>query len=199
MHYWTQIVSKMAKKIQKTLSKGAQTELLDILKRRFLKNKQRHLAIEWDFVEARLLAQPDKLWTLNEMEMSGGEPDVVAKDLKTGVVHFYDCAAESPKGRRSLCYDREALESRKEFKPSSNVMDMAEEMGVEVLTESEYRYLQQLGTFDSKTSSWLKTPESIRALGGAIFGDFRFNQVFIYHNGAQSYYGSRAFRGCVRV
>ena len=199
MHYWTQIVSKMAKKIQKTLSKGAQTELLDILKRRFLKNKQRHLAIEWDFVEARLLAQPDKLWTLNEMEMSGGEPDVVAKDLKTGVVHFYDCAAESPKGRRSLCYDREALESRKEFKPSSNVMDMAEEMGVEVLTESVYRYLQQLGTFDSKTSSWLKTPESIRALGGAIFGDFRFNQVFIYHNGAQSYYGSRAFRGCVRV
>ena len=199
MHYWTQIVSKMAKKIQKTLSKGAQTELLDILKRRFLKNKQRHLAIEWDFVEARLLAQPDKLWTLNEMEMSGGEPDVVAKDLKTGVVHFYDCAAERPKGRRSLCYDREALESRKEFKPSSNVMDMAEEMGVEVLTESEYRYLQQLGTFDSKTSSWLKTPESIRALGGAIFGDFRFNQVFIYHNGAQSYYGSRAFRGCVRV
>lgn len=199
MHYWTQIISNMAKKIQKTLSKGAQTELLDILKRRFLKNKQRHLAIEWDFVEARLLAQPDKLWTLNEMEMSGGEPDVVAKDLKTGVVHFYDCAAESPKGRRSLCYDREALESRKEFKPSSNVMDMAEEMGVEVLTESEYRYLQQLGTFDSKTSSWLKTPESIRALGGAIFGDFRFNQVFIYHNGAQSYYGSRAFRGCVRV
>lgn len=199
MHYWTQIVSNMAKKIPKTLSKGAQTELLDILKRRFLKNKQRHLAIEWDFVEARLLAQPDKLWTLNEMEMSGGEPDVVAKDLKTGVVHFYDCAAESPKGRRSLCYDREALESRKEFKPSSNVMDMAEEMGVEVLTESEYRYLQQLGTFDSKTSSWLKTPESIRALGGAIFGDFRFNQVFIYHNGAQSYYGSRAFRGCVRV
>jgi hypothetical protein len=199
VHYWTQIVSNMAKKIPKTLSKGAQTELLDILKRRFLKNKQRHLAIEWDFVEARLLAQPDKLWTLNEMEMSGGEPDVVAKDLKTGVVHFYDCAAESPKGRRSLCYDREALESRKEFKPSSNVMDMAEEMGVEVLTESEYRYLQQLGTFDSKTSSWLKTPESIRALGGAIFGDFRFNQVFIYHNGAQSYYGSRAFRGCVRV
>ncbi|MBK7690186.1 MAG: DUF4256 domain-containing protein [Bacteroidetes bacterium] len=189
----------MAKKMQKLLDKGVQNELLDILKRRFLKNKKRHPAIDWDSVEARLLAHPDKLWSLNEMELSDGEPDVVALDSKTGEVHFFDCAAESPKGRRSLCYDREAWEARKEFKPSSNVMDMAAEMGIEVLTETEYRYLQQLGPFDSKTSSWLKTPENIRALGGAIFGDFRFGQVFVYHNGAQSYYGSRAFRGCVRV
>lgn len=189
----------MAKKMQKLLDKGVQNELLDILKRRFLKNKKRHPAIDWDSVEARLWAHPEKLWSLNEMELSDGEPDVVLHDLKTGEVHFYDCAAESPKGRRSLCYDREAWEARKEFKPSSNVMDMAAEMGIEVLTETEYRYLQQLGPFDSKTSSWLKTPESIRALGGAIFGDFRFNQVFIYHNGAQSYYAARAFRGCVKV
>ncbi len=189
----------MATKSKKELPKGVQAELLAILKARFAKNMKLHKSLEWATIEARLLASPEKLWSLNEMEMTGGEPDVVGQDPKTGEYLFYDCAAESPKGRRSLCYDREGLDSRKEFKPKNNVVDMAAEMGIELLTEEEYRALQKLGSFDAKTSSWLRTPHEIRELGGAIFGDFRFNQVFVYHNGAQSYYGGRAFRGCLRV
>ena len=173
--------------------------LLRALKARFEKNMNRHKGLEWSKVEARLEAHADKLWSLGEMDRSGGEPDVVGHDKKTGEYIFYDCSAESPKGRRSICYDREALESRKEHKPEDSAMNMAAAMGVELLTEEEYRALQKLGDFDTKTSSWVKTPSDIRKLGGAIFCDRRYNTVFVYHNGAESYYAARAFRGSLRV
>src|SRR5574338_340389 len=174
-------------------------ELLSALKARFEKNMNRHEGFEWAAVRARLEASPGKLWSLNEMERTGGEPDVVGYDKKTGEYVFYDCSAESPKGRRSLCYDREALESRKEFKPEDSAMDMAAAMGIEILTEEQYRELQKLGHFDTKTSSWVETPSDIRKLGGAIFADYRYGHVFVYHNGAESYYAARAFRGSLRV
>ncbi len=174
-------------------------ELLKILKTRFEKNMSRHKGLEWDKVQAKLETNPKKLGSLNEMEQTGGEPDVVGFDKKAGEFIFYDCSAETPKGRRSVCYDREGLESRKEHKPANNAIDMAAAMGIEMLTEEQYRELQQLGTFDTKTSSWLKVPPEIRKLGGAIFGDSRYGRVFVYHNGAQSYYSSRGFRGSLRV
>lgn len=174
-------------------------ELLHTLRKRFEKNMGRHKGLKWDKIQAALEAHPDKLWSLDEMEVTGGEPDVVGLDKKTGKHVFFDCSAESPKGRRSLCYDREALESRKTHKPANSALDMAAEMGIELLTEEQYHALQQLGTFDAKTSSWLKTPADVRALGGAIFGDWRFGRVFIYHNGAESYYGARGFRGALSV
>jgi len=174
-------------------------ELCSELKERFLENMARHVGLEWAEVRAKLAANDEKLWSLGEMERTGGEPDVVRFDKKTGEYIFNDCSAESPKGRRSLCYDREAWESRKEHKPKNSAMGMAAEMGIEILTEEEYWELQQLGNFDTKTSSWLKTPSDIRKLGGAIFGDFRFGRIFVYHNGAESYYGARAFRGSLRV
>lgn len=173
--------------------------LLKVLKARFEKNMKRHAGFEWANVRARLDAKPEKLWSLNEMEKTGGEPDVVGHDPETGETIFYDCCAESPKGRRSLCYDRAAWEERKTFRPESNAVDVAAAMGIELLTEEQYRALQQLGNFDLKTSSWLKTPSDVRKLGGAIFGDRRYGRVFVYHNGAQSYYGARAFRGALRV
>jgi hypothetical protein len=173
-------------------------ELLRTLKARFEKNMSRHKGLEWAEVQARLEAT-EKLWSLNEMERTGGEPDVVGHDKKTGEYIFYDCSAESPKGRRSVCYDREGQESRKEHKPEDNAIDMAAAMGIELLTEEQYRELQQLGNFDAKTSSWIKTPADIRRLGGALFADFRYGHVFVYHNGAQSYYAARAFRGSLRV
>jgi len=173
--------------------------LLSTLKARFEKNMNRHNGIEWANVQAKLEANTEKMWSLNEMESTGGEPDVVGHDEKTGEYLFYDCSAESPKGRRSICYDREGLESRKEHKPENNAIDMAFNMGVELLTEEQYRELQKLGNFDMKTSSWLKTPSDIRILGGAIFADFRYCNVFVYHNGAESYYGVRGFRGSLRV
>lgn len=174
-------------------------ELLNTLEARFEKNMNRHEGFEWGEVQAKLEAMTEKLWSLNEMERTGGEPDVVGYDEKTGEYIFYDCSAESPKGRRSVCYDREGLESRKEHKPENNAIDMAAAMGIELLTEEQYRELQKLGNFDTKTSSWVKTPSEIRKLGGAIFADFRYGNVFVYHNGAQSYYGARAFRGSLRV
>ena len=174
-------------------------ELLKTLKVRFEKHMNRHKGLEWAKVQARLGANSDKLWSLREMERTGGEPDVVGYDKKTGEFIFYDCSAESPKGRRSVCYDREGLESRKEHKPASSAIDMAAAMGIELLTAEQYRELQKLGTFDAKTSSWVKTPSEIRRLGGAIFADFRYGTVFVYHNGAQSYYAARAFRGSLRV
>jgi hypothetical protein len=174
-------------------------ELLSILKQRFEKNMYRHAGSDWTMVQAKLLAQPDKLWSLQEMERTGGEPDVVGTDPTTGEFLFYDCSPESPSGRRSTCYDLTGLESRKEHRPEHNAIDMAEAMGIELLTEEQYRELQKLGKFDLKTSSWLKTPESVRKLGGAIFGDYRYGQVFVYHNGAQSYYAARGFRGCLKV
>jgi len=188
----------MAKKIKKTLSAKQSEELLQILKTRFEKNMQRHKGIEWNKVLARLI-KSEKIWSLYEMEQTGGEPDLVDFDKKTGEYIFFDCSAESPKERRSLCYDLEGLESRKEFKPENNAIDLAAEMGIEILSEDEYRFLQQLGKFDTKTSSWLKTPPAIRKLGGAIFADYRYGTVFVYHNGAQSYYGSRAFRGSLKI
>ena len=174
-------------------------ELLNILKARFEKNMNRHKGLEWDKVQAKLEANKEKLWSLNEMERTGGEPDVVGYDETTGEYIFYDCSAESPKGRRSICYDREALESRKEHKPGNSAVDMAAAMGIEILTEEQYRELQKFENFDMKTSSWLKTPSDIRNLGGAIFADFRYGNVFVYHNSAESYYGSRGFRGSLRV
>ena len=174
-------------------------ELLRALKARFEKHMNRHKGLEWAKVKAKLEANTKKLWSLNEMERTGGEPDVVGHDKKTGEYMFFDCSAESPKGRRSVCYDREGLESRKEHKPGNNAIDMAAAMGIEILTEEQYRELQKLGNFDAKTSSWVKTPSEIRKLGGAIFADFRYGNVFVYHNGAQSYYGARAFRGSLRV
>ncbi len=183
----------------KELSPEQRADLLQVLQARFEKNMPRHPNLEWASVQARLEATPGKLWSLNEMERTGGEPDVVGFDPQTGEVTFYDCAAESPKGRRNVCYDREALEARKEFKPATSALDLAAEMGIEILTEEQYRQLQQVGKFDLKTSSWLKTPPEIRKLGGAIFGDRRYDHVFTYHNGADSYYAARGFRGALRV
>lgn len=184
---------------QKHLSAGQREELLESLRARFEKNMKRHQGLEWTKVAARLETNPEKLWSLLEMEESGGEPDAVGHDKKTGEYIFFDCSAETPKGRTSVCYDREGLESRKEHKPMHNALDMAADMGIEILTEEQYRDLQKLGEFDTKTSSWVQTPADIRKLGGALFGDRRFGHVFIYHNGAQSYYGARAFRGALRV
>ncbi len=184
---------------EKELSPEQREELLGALKARFEKNVNRHQGLQWADVQAKLEANPQKLWSLHQMERTGGEPDVVGHDQKTGEYIFYDCSAESPKGRRSVCYDREGLESRKENKPENNAIDMAAAMGIELLTEQQYRELQQLGSFDAKTSSWVKTPADIRKLGGALFCDRRYNQVFVYHNGAESYYGARAFRGSLRV
>lgn len=183
----------------KELSPKERESLLAALKARFEKHTNRHKGMEWAKVQAKLEASPEKLSSLNEMEKTGGEPDVVGLDKKTGEFIFYDCVADSPNGRRSICYDREGLESRKEHKPANSAIDMAVAMGIELLTEEQYRELQKLGPFDTKTSSWLKTPPEIRELGGAIFGDCRFGRVFVYHNGAQSYYGGRGFRGSLRV
>jgi len=184
---------------KKELSPEQREELLRALKACFEKNMNRHKGLEWAKVQAKLEANTEKLWSLNKMERTGGEPDVVGHDKKTGEYIFYDCSAESPKGRRSVCYDREALDSRKEHKPENNAIDMAAAMGIELLTEEQYRELQKLGNFDTKTSIWVKTPSDIRKLGGALFCDRRFGHVFLYHNGAQSYYSGRAFRGSLRV
>jgi hypothetical protein len=192
----------MKKTSKRELTATQREELLLTLRARFEKNAKRHKGIKWEDVEQRLAgkqADKEKLWSLNEMERTGGEPDVVQYDSKTGEYVFYDCAAETPKGRRSLCYDHEALEARKDHKPADSAQNMAETMGIEMLDEAQYRALQQLGPVDTKTSSWLKTPAAIRDLGGAIFGDYRYGQVFIYHNGAESYYAARAFRGALRV
>lgn len=183
----------------KLLNSEQKEELLRVLKNRFEKNRSRHLDLEWAKVQARLEANAEKLWSLNEMERTGGEPDVVGFEEQSGAYIFYDCSAESPKGRRSVCYDREGLESRKDYPPENNALDMAAAMGIELLTEEQYRQLQKLGNFDAKTSSWLKTPDEIRKLGGAIFADFRYDHVFVYHNGAPSYYAVRGFRGSLRV
>ena len=184
---------------KKELSAEQRKELLRTLKTRFEKNMNRHKGLAWAKVQAKLEANTEKLWSLYEMERTGGEPDVVGHDKGTGETIFYDCSAESPKDRRNVCYDREALESRKEFKPKATAMDMAAAIGIEILTEEHYRELQKLGNFDTKTSSWLKTPSEIRKLGGAIFADRRYDHVFVYHNGADSYYGARGFRGSLRV
>jgi hypothetical protein len=185
--------------MKKELSAGQQKELLNTLKKRFEQNQNRHKNIEWAKVQSRLEANVGKLWSLNEMETTGGEPDVVGQDKQTGEYIFYDCSAESPNGRRSLCFDSAALASRKENKPKNNAMDMAAAMGIELLTEEQYRELQQLGNFDLKTSSWIQTPAEIRKLGGALFCDRRYNHVFVYHNGAESYYAARGFRGSLKV
>jgi hypothetical protein len=187
------------KSTKKKLSAEQREELLKTLKVRFEKNRQRHKGIEWDKVQAKLEANTDKLWTLDDMETTGGEPDVVGYDKKTGEYIFYDCSAESPKGRRSVCFDGDALASRKEHKPANSAMEMAADMGIELLSEEEYRALQQLGSFDLKTSSWIQTPAAVRKLGGALFCDRRYDQVFLYHNGAESYYAARGFRGSLRV
>jgi hypothetical protein len=189
---------------RKTLNKGGLSkkdsdELIEVLKTRFEKNKNRHKGIDWAKVEAKLRSSDQKLWSLSEMEKTEGEPDVVGQDKKSGAFIFMDCSAESPKGRRSLCYDREALESRKDAPPKGSALDMATDMGIEILTEEQYRELQQLGEFDLKTSSWVATPPDIRRLGGALFCDRRYDHVFTYHNGAQSYYAARGFRGCLLV
>ena len=183
----------------KELSSGQREELLNTLKVRFEKNMSRHKGLEWAIILAKLEANTEKLWSLNEMERTGGEPDVAGHDEKTGETIFQDCSAESPKGRRSVCYDSEALESRKEYKPENNAVDMAAAMGIELLTEEQYRDLQKLGNFDTKTSSWVKTPPEIRKLGGAVFCDRRYDHVFVYHNGADSYYAVRGFRGSLRI
>ena len=184
---------------EKSLSALAIQELLNTLQSRFKQNMNRHQALKWDAVQAKLLANPEKLWSLSEMERTGGEPDVFAYDQKTKEYIFYDCSAESPSGRRSLCYDQTAREFRKTHQPRSSAMEMASSMEIKLLTEEEYRQLQELGDFDLKTSSWIITPPKIRELGGALFADFRYNQVFIYHNGAESYYASRGFRASVRI
>jgi len=183
----------------KKLSTEHRAELYKVLKARFEKNMHRHKGIEWSKVQARLESNSDKLWSLDEMEATGGEPDVVGLDKKNGEYIFYDCSPESPKERRSLCYDRKALDARKENKPKNSALDMATSMGIELLTEEQYRDLQKLGNFDTKTSSWIITPADIRKLGGALFGDYRYGTVFIYHNGADSYYAARGFRGSLRV
>jgi len=183
----------------KKLSQQQQEKLLKCLQTRFEKNKNRHQEFEWDKVQAKLKTNPEKLWSLHEMERTEGEPDVVGYDDKTNEFIFYDCSAESPKGRRSYCYDKDALESRKQNKPENNAVDIALCMGIEILNEEQYRALQQLGNFDTKTSSWIKTPDEIRKRGGAIFADFRYNHVFVYHNGAESYYAARGFRGLLRI
>jgi len=184
---------------KRDLSQEQRETLLSTLKDRFEKNMNRHKGHDWAKVQAKLEDNPQKMWSLNEMETTGGEPDVVGYDKKTGEYIFYDCSPESPTGRRNTCYDREALETRKKFKPENNVIDMAISMGIEVLTEEQYRELQKLGPFDTKTSSWVKTPPDMRELGGALFGDYRYGNVFFYHNGAESYYSSRGFRGSLRV
>jgi Protein of unknown function (DUF4256) len=184
---------------KKKLSSEQQEELLSILKARFENNMNRHKGIEWKNVQAKLESNPKKLWVLDDMERTGGEPDVIRYDKNTGEYIFYDCSPESPKGRRSFCYDNEALVSRKENKPNDSALGMAADMGIELLSEEQYRELQKLGKFDTKTSSWVKTPTDIRKLGGAIFCDFRYNNVFVYHNGAESYYAVRGFRGSLRV
>ena len=184
---------------QKVLSRDQHEQLFEVLKDRFENNMNRHTNLTWDEVEAKLGANPAKLWSLNEMERTGGEPDVVHYDQSEDEYIFYDCSAESPKGRRSVCYDREGLESRKKYKPENNAIDMASDMGIELLTEQEYRALQNLESIDMKTSSWLKTPSDIRDLGGALFGDYRYGHVFVYHNGSSSYFGARGFRGSLRV
>jgi hypothetical protein len=189
----------MAKKNKKELSQQQREELLDTLKARFEKNKNRHKGLEWAKIRAKLEANPEKLWSLQEMEATGGEPDVIGQDKKTGDYIFYDCSAETPKGRRSVCYDHEAQASRKEHRPENNAIDMAADMGIELLTEEQYRALQELGAFDTKTSSWIKTPAAIRELGGALFCDRRYDTIFVYHNGASSYYAVRGFRGLLRV
>jgi len=185
--------------MQKDMTAKQREELLRTLKARFEKNMDRHKGLEWAKVQARLEDNSEKLWSLNEMEKTDGEPDVVGHDKKTGEYIFYDCSAESPKGRRSACYDRKALESRKEHKPKDSAMDMAAAMGIELLTEEQYRELQKLGNFDTKTSSWIITSADIRKLGGALFADYRYGHVFVYHNGAESYYAARGFRGSVRI
>jgi hypothetical protein len=190
---------QLLKSNKKELSPGQRKELLGALKARFEKNMSRHRGLEWAEVQAKLQANGEKLWSLSEMEKTGGEPDIVGHDKKTGEYIFYDCSAESPKGRRSVCYDREALESRKEHKPKDSATDIAAAMGVELLTEEQYRELQMLGNFDTTTSSWVKTPSDIRKLGGALFCDRRYDTVFVYHNGAESYYAARGFRGSLRV
>ncbi len=184
---------------KKILSQEEREGLLNALKTRFEKNSKRHKGINWSDVETRLNANPEKCWSLNEMELTEGDPDVVGMDKTTGEYIFYDCSAESPKGRRSLCYDREAWESRKEHRPDNSALDLADAMGIEILTEEQYKELQQLGNFDLKTSSWVKTPVNIRELGGALFCDRRYDHVFVYHNGASSYYAARGFRGSLRV
>jgi len=184
---------------ERTLSPKQRDELFKTLRARFEKNMNRHKGLDWGKIQAKLETTNEKLWSLHEMERTGGEPDVVGQDKKTGDYFFFDCSAESPKGRRSLCYDAEALESRKEFKPKNSALSMAADMGVEILSEEQYRELQQLGSFDTKSSSWVKTPPNIRKLGGALFCDRRFDFVFLYHNGAESYYAARAFRGALRV
>lgn len=184
---------------KKQLSSSQRDELFKILKARFEKHTHRHKGLDWAKVQARLEANAGKLWSLHEMERTGGEPDVVAHDKKTGTLTFMDCSKESPKGRRSVCYDREGLESRKEARPANTAVDMANEMGIELLNEDQYRELQSMGPFDTTTSSWIVTPPDIRELGGALFGDYRYGTVFIYHNGAQSYYAARAFRGSLKV
>jgi hypothetical protein len=189
----------MKTKSNTALTAKQKDELLKTLKARFEQNNDRHRGVDWAKVQAKLDANPAKLWSLNEMERTGGEPDIVGHDQKTGEYIFYDCSAESPKGRRSLCYDRAALDARKENKPAGNAMDMAAAMGIELLTEEQYRELQKLGKFDTKTSSWVQTPVAIRKLGGALFCDRRYDTVFLYHNGAESYYAARAFRGMLRV
>jgi hypothetical protein len=183
----------------RNLSPARRNDLLGILKDRFEKNAPRHPGIRWEAVQARLEDNVEKLWSLNEMETTGGEPDVVGHDAKTGEYTFYDCSAQSPKGRRSVCYDHEALKSRKEHKPKDSAIGMAAAMGIELLTEEQYRHLQQLGEFDTTTSSWVKTPSDVREIGGALFCDRRYNKVFVYHNGAESYYAARGFRGALRV
>jgi hypothetical protein len=181
------------------LSSTQQNELIEILKGRFEKNMNRHKGLQWADLQAKLESNPEKLWSLNEMEMTGGEPDVVSYDKKAGEYIFYDCSPESPKGRRSICYDHEALESRKEHKPENSAVQMAADMGIELLSEEQYRQLQQLGKFDLKTSSWVATHAEVRKLGGALFCDRRYDTVFLYHNGAESYYAARGFRGSLRV
>jgi ribonuclease D len=185
--------------ISKTLTTNQAEEELRVLEVRFKKNMPRHKDLDWTDIETKLKTKPEKLWSLYEMERTGGEPDVVSQDQETGEYLFYDCAAESPKGRRSLCYDRDAHEARKEYKPASNVLDEAAAMGIMLLTEQQYSELQKIGNFDLKTSSWVKTPDSVRQLGGAIFCDRRYNRVFTYHNGADSYYAARGFRGSLRI
>ena len=194
-------IRKVKKSVESTkdMSGKQREELLGAWKARFEKHMNRHEGLEWAKVQAKLEANPEKLWSLSEMERTGGEPDVVGYDPQTGEYVFYDCAAESPTGRRNVCYDREALESRKKYKPETSAIDMATAMGIELLTEDQYRELQKLGEFDTKTSSWVKTPAEIRRLGGALFCDRRYDHVFVYHNGAESYYGARAFRGWLRV
>ena len=189
----------MAKTNKKQLPTAQRETLLKTLKTRFEKNMNRHKGLDWPKVQAKLEAKPEKLWSLNEMESTGGEPDVVGHDKKSGDYVFFDCSAESPKGRRSICYDHEALEARKEHKPKDSALNMAANMGIELLSEEQYRELQQLGEFDTKTSSWVKTPSDIRKRGGALFCDRRYDHVFLYHNGADSYYGARAFRGSLRI